>query len=327
MQIINIINEEINKFLNEGISDIVFHGTSINSLISILKQDKILGATNIGTGSDLTINKERFFYFSTTRSRHPKTGYSGGDVRLKLNGRKLGQRYKGAPVDYWQWSKDPKDWNDKTAYHNALTSTEMEDRLLLNSPEIDNASTYIMEIHVLLSWYTKKSHINNILMLSRQRGLGNVLFFYDDQNGFANMNTGKAISYMDALTKVKDDDQNVEKSDEMPSYRWRDYLTILTLISRNNRNTEYEIENFLANNFSNKRNDIMDKMKEIEKEFEYASYVDWRLNEKYTTVSNAIHNNRSNSDNFWIFIVKLLAKDMKANGFKNLKEYFYSKFK
>ena len=96
-----ILKEHI---LNEGISNIVYHFTSIDSLYGIVINNKFYLKSGIfGSGSDLGGGK-RMFYLSTTRNRNAKEGYSfmgKTSVRITLDGEKLAQKYHGQPFNYW----------------------------------------------------------------------------------------------------------------------------------------------------------------------------------------------------------------------------------
>ena len=71
----------------------------------------------------------------------------------------LAQKYKGAPVDYWA---DPeyRGKSSKLAANVGKTghtdAFEAEDRILLDEPYIDDADTYIDEIHFALPIYKKE---------------------------------------------------------------------------------------------------------------------------------------------------------------------------
>lgn len=184
----------LEKYLTEGISDILYHSTSMNALESILKMDAFKLTTSIGTGAEEVLNKKgKFFYFSTTRNRlgaYSKSP-SEGSVMLKLDGRKLGYNYSGNPVDYWgpEFRKMQP------------TSAEAEDRIYHTEPFIKKAIKYIMEIHVLLpeglawSWSDQTDQRNrlvrNIYKMALQKKVQ--IFFYDDKKSYLVQNKAKAI--------------------------------------------------------------------------------------------------------------------------------------
>lgn len=128
------------SIINEGLSDVLWHKTYINQLNNILKTDKFI-LSSVGDSTSDKIGKKQF-YLSTARSRTSHY-FGAGDftVFIELDGRKLGQRYKGMPVDYWQYPMTTTDM---------MTSKEMEDRVVSDKPEIPNASSYIKSVSILI---------------------------------------------------------------------------------------------------------------------------------------------------------------------------------
>jgi hypothetical protein len=183
----------LQRYLTEGISDIVYHSTSIFKLNQILKTNKFNLSTDLGTGADADLDKNRnkFFYFSTTR--HKLGGFSldpnDGSVMLVLDGRALGNNLSGKPVDYWgpEFRKiDPR-------------KAEAEDRIFHTKPQIDNARKYIKEIHILVpegfSWNwqddARNREIRNIWKQALQQKIQ--IFFYDDKKSYVVQNKKRAI--------------------------------------------------------------------------------------------------------------------------------------
>ena len=70
--IIDFLNE--NEILDEGASDVMYHFTNSGALINILRTNEFILTAAVGSVSDFSINKNRFFFFSTTRSK--SSGYS-----------------------------------------------------------------------------------------------------------------------------------------------------------------------------------------------------------------------------------------------------------
>jgi hypothetical protein len=122
--------ENVHIMEKNPVSDVVYHRTSLNALVNLLETNRFLTTPAGGSVAERLINKGRDYYFSTMRS--PQGDYPGS-ITLLLDGRKLSQRYKGAPVDYWGPTFD---------------KNEMEDRIFTNLPYIENAASYIKEIHV-----------------------------------------------------------------------------------------------------------------------------------------------------------------------------------
>ena len=188
-----LINETVRKvLLNEGLSDILYHYTSIPNGYSICKQDIIYLQSAYGKDSD-NYDRKRKFYLSCTRLFNSSFGYSSkfsfGGVRIKLDGRKLSQNFKGKTINYWNGLNDkfyyyktmPKNHEEfnksiswdlnryKEKNPNATeddiqkfinmnfnnsaqkhVDNETEDRILSYSPSIQNAHDYILSVDVLM---------------------------------------------------------------------------------------------------------------------------------------------------------------------------------
>jgi len=149
--------------LNEGLSQIVYHFTSIDSLYGIVINNKFYLKSGIfGGGSDLGGGK-RMFYLSTTRNRNAKEGYSfmgKTSVRITLDGEKLAQKYHGQPFNYWgddslgrmkylnpEKVGMPKRWGPGVGRH---AEDETEDRVWSYKATIENALSYIKRVDVCI---------------------------------------------------------------------------------------------------------------------------------------------------------------------------------
>lgn len=149
--------------LNEGISNIVYHFTSIDNLYGIVINDKFYLKSGIfGSGSDLGGGK-RMFYLSTTRNRNAKEGYSfmgKTSVRITLDGEKLAQKYHGQPFNYWgdgalgrmkylnpEKVGMSKRWGLGVSRH---AEDETEDRIWSYKATIENALSYIKRVDICI---------------------------------------------------------------------------------------------------------------------------------------------------------------------------------
>lgn len=139
---------KIKNILNEVLSDIVYHKS--RSPLSILKTDTFKLTSNAGTKSD-RIGSDKLYYASFARSKQSAYLRSPGseEVLFVLDGKKLNQNFKGGAVDYWQWHKKS-DLGDMSSRdrEQMLQSTEMEDRLFSDKPEIKNFSKYIIKVEI-----------------------------------------------------------------------------------------------------------------------------------------------------------------------------------
>ena len=127
--------------INETLTDIVYHYTSLDNGLKILSDNKFILTPSIINDEENHINKSKFYFFSTARSKitNFKTSRSNLSVCLTLNGRKLSQKYSSKPVDYFQLLSKTKRINH-----------EFEDRLITNEHTIKNVVKYIIQIEILL---------------------------------------------------------------------------------------------------------------------------------------------------------------------------------
>ena len=113
-------------------SDILYHITGLTSLINIVKTNRFELKPTDGTDAETKLGIG--YYLSTARTpdnRYFRNSAYAYSAVLVLDGRKLGQKYKAKPVDYWNSGPEAK---------------EAEDRIWSNGPFIGNAKSYIKEI-------------------------------------------------------------------------------------------------------------------------------------------------------------------------------------
>ena len=226
-----LIMENWRKFLKEGITDVVYHYTGgINKAAKILEDNKFMASGGFTKEVESELGQGKLYYFSTART--PVNAYTGtypqGAI-FKLDGRALAQKYKGVPVDYWADPKRGKSSKlaanvDMTGYSEAF---EAEDRILLDEPYIDDADTYIDEIHfavplyknekemfsnkmvrrtsLSLNWY-QMDGIERGVAVAEQRGIP--YYIHVDKSTWPHVEVGKKK----AFTNLADFKQEVEKS-------------------------------------------------------------------------------------------------------------------
>ena len=226
-----LIYESVKKcLLNEGLSSILYHFTSIDNGYSICNEDAIYLQSAYAKESD-NYDKKRKFYLSCTRLFNSSFGYaskfSSGGVRIKLDGDKLAQRFKGKAINYWKGLNDkyyyyqhlPKNheefkksisWDldrfkkghpDATEKdiehfinHNFNTDAqkhidnETEDRILSYEPVIRDAHEYILSIDVLLPNLKDDEKQQKIAYsFLYKTKLGSLVKIYDNVNDFNNL--------------------------------------------------------------------------------------------------------------------------------------------
>lgn len=185
---------KLRDILAEGLSNVLYHYTHANNVLKILKADAFRLHPYVGNDAEMEMGKaDKLWYLSTTRSR--QGGYSNATpfyAVMKLNGRKLGQRYKGNPMEYWDKGMRG---IDKTR-----NTTEMEDRIYSPNPTIPKASKYIEEIHLMfpepksdrMKDYKFKTEIRQLLLEAKKRKID--IYIYYDKNDWQNHNKRKAVS-------------------------------------------------------------------------------------------------------------------------------------
>ena len=184
--------------LEEGISQVVYHFTSTDALANILKTNRFMTSVAYGTPADMAANKKKLYYFSLARSMRSTYAKEGrGAAVIKLDGRKLGNNYKGSPMDYWGpgWSTD-----------------EMEDRIFTDKPYIEPASRYIEEIGVSMplfdyggkrpQTYTDRN-IEWVRTIQEEgKKLGIPVYIYYDSAGYRSQRKEKGLTSVDEWIKM-----------------------------------------------------------------------------------------------------------------------------
>ena len=226
-----LLMENWRKFLKEGISDVVYHYTSgLNKAAQILEENKFMASGGFTKEVEADHGKGKLYYFSTART--PVNAYTGtypqGAI-FKLDGRALGQKYKAVPVDYW--AHPERGMSSKLAANvgkmGQTEAFEAEDRILLNEPYIDDADTYIDEIHfavplyknekemftnkmvrktsLSLNWY-QMDGIERGVAVAEQRGIP--YYIHIDKSTWPHVEVGKKK----AITSLAEFKEEVEKS-------------------------------------------------------------------------------------------------------------------
>jgi len=340
----NVILEENNNktenlnILSEGLSDILYHYTYINNLLSILKYNKFATSTNLGSSADAKKDKGRFYFFSTQRTKG-MSGYGShhGNTAIVLDGRKLNYTFKGFATDYWNWSKKRSDYKNISDYTNALQSEENEDRIVTNKPYIDNANKYIIEIHILINPdQVTKETLNEIINLCQ--GYNIPVFFYLDENSFRVQDKRKAVdpNTFELSPAPDPSDYDVKAEDrDLYNAKWFFKKIAPGIIAGNNIGGGYNderdaIEKLLkemlnkgnqSDQYENIMTDINDKVNRLT-----TSWGRIYADDEYRSMQAEIHNNRGDPNPYLRELLKMLVQDMKKWRVKNLKEYFNKKF-
>ena len=128
--------------LNEAISDVVYHITTLEKAVAILREDKFL----LAFAYDDLEARDKEFYFRMSFARTPTSGFPKfrnphtGATVFTIDGRKLNQKYKSKQYNYW---KDAQNLNQ-------ISKREAEDRLISKNEYVDEASKYILDIGIFI---------------------------------------------------------------------------------------------------------------------------------------------------------------------------------
>lgn len=202
------------NLLVEGLTEEVFHFTTIDNAPGILKSDAIKAAPifseeELGGEESSDFSKGKYYYISTTTTKDPKSGYQntlrtmGEDlVCFNLNGRAINQRYKSVRVDYFSQMRD----SDKRV-------DEMEDRIIMDDPELGPLSKYVNEIH---SQYHDDFSKKALFMEKKAKELGIPIYFYDEEKHFNAQNKDKAIDISSGSSEESDERDAISSIERNP---------------------------------------------------------------------------------------------------------------
>jgi hypothetical protein len=306
-----ILNEQI---LLEGASDIMYHFTSFENCMKILKNNNFVLSPALNNEYERLLNNNRFFFLSTTRSR--SSGFiNGGDIKLVLDGRKLKNRYKFLPVDYFgNTGSDIK------------MGSEQEDRLVSDNPIIPNARNYILAVHHIKKY-------NNSFLTYRLNILCDKydipLYIYKEEDDFLNQRNYSNKKMDDnVFLNVGVDEEQEEFKDNVYEKFKEDLSFILALISyKNDKNynsiinyfDDYELKSFIDDELRN----IEENKDKIKKDYEDED--DSSSIGKYDYIISKLNQGEMKNKEYRQWILRMLVKDMKNYNSGNLKSYYRTK--
>ena len=197
-----------------GGTDILYHITGISAAAKIVSTDKFHLKPNEGTDAEAMLSKAAY-YLSTTRTKigsYSRQSIYSYSVVFVLDGRKIGQTYKIAPVDYWETLKDAEPYNTDNAYVKRRDRNESEDRVLASKPTIP-AFKYIKEIHASVN---DKKHL--LFALKKAALLHKIpIWFYENTKDLLMLDKRKAV-------QVKFDKSALQQQESLPreyEYKYR----------------------------------------------------------------------------------------------------------
>ena len=197
-----------------------------------------------------TKKQRKLYYMSTARSkvsdfRYPTFRNTQSMVSIVLDGRKLmADGYSGNPIDYWEGQS---------------TTDEMEDRVLSQEPYINNASKYIIEIHVLFVpenfsnshlYDESKRMLRNAIKYGKTKGID--VYVYNNPKDFDLQDTRRATGvdlkisgvslFPDNTAEPYKQKETFNKNRYNPSIAFKSYTRLLYLSSKSEFNDiDYDI--------------------------------------------------------------------------------------
>lgn len=291
------------NLLNESLTDIVYHFTSSDNLIKILKNNSIQFSTALGSDRDLK-NRGKFNYLSVTRSK--MSGFNFGNAKIVFDGRKLNQKYKSIPLDYWSFKKNLFREMTKKDFLYFLKMLEQEDRIISNDLEILNVSKYIREIHLFA---LSKDAAAIAIYYAKLRKIP--IYVYDNESNYKlQRNPIKSLEKFENPNFEAYKKQNEEKPDFI------DY-DLAAFISYNNEDAYHKIKFYLVDDDKKEEfdNSIKNIINQYYKEYTPTSY------QGLDKIKNSVDDMRLNMTKSNKFLMNLLINDMKKHKTKNLKEY------
>lgn len=178
-------------YISLASTDVLYHITSIGLAVKILETNSFHLKPSDGTEAEEQLTNKGAYYLSTTRSKvgsYTRQSVWSYSVIFVLDGRKLANRYKIKPVDYWGTLKDGKPYDTEDAYHLRRDRNESEDRILSPTPIIP-AWDYIKEIHAHVNG--KSDLMFKIKKAALIHKVG--LWFYNDAKNLMLLNKAKAV--------------------------------------------------------------------------------------------------------------------------------------
>ena len=167
---------KIKEIISESATSVVYHYTSIESALNIIKTDKFI----LGAPDSVEFSQSGYSYYMSV-ARVPyggyATGYSGSSgCTFVIDGRRWSTRHKVVPYSYYNGYR--------------TTDSEYEERLLSNDSTLP-VNGCIKAAHILTGESTV-SAARKLVILCKQKGIP--VFVYRDKHAWKILDTRKAIS-------------------------------------------------------------------------------------------------------------------------------------
>lgn len=286
------------NLLKEGLTDVVYHFTDMLSLYNIIKTNRFYTSIAMGDERESKLSKNYYFYFSTSRGKDKR---ALGDVRIKLDGRKLSQNYKASPMSDIERFKS---WGVKPP----MGKTELEDRIVLNKPYIENAMKYIIKVDILTEHF--EDGVGYYKQTYDLLEKNNIPYsFYKNEYDFYIANKPFKTYNPPIGTKIEHKPLEQGKFPFEPNH-----YRLISIIAEGMTDSEI-LSKFNLNKAQLK------KIKEWQRENDYQKYS------LVGIVSDLLQPLSIGRDEVSISLLEILVKDMKKLKAKNLSEYIKAKYK
>lgn len=178
--------------LTEGLSDILYHGTSIKEGANIILMNKFILKLNSPEERHTPAPSGKYYFLSTSRSRFNSFAEEHVlPLTFVLDGKTLSHNYKGKPAVYKLADKDE-------TFDDTIYTREFEDRIFSDKPYIENAKKYIKEIHIhfnnlkTVDDYHDETQIKYIKFI--KNNANKPVYIYTDSNDYLHQRKSKAVT-------------------------------------------------------------------------------------------------------------------------------------
>lgn len=189
---------------------ILYHITNGRAAESIVTKNRFELKPSDGTEAEEKLQGKAAYYLSTARHKtasYTRQKMSSSSVIFVLDGTALGSKYKIKAVDYWaDFYRDGEEMNNRDRM-------EAEDRVLSDSPFIENVNKYVKEIHAFADSSMRNSAKQTLALYKFGKKNKIPVYFYAygdgnkaDVNQMLLLDKRKAIHFdpIDALKKIED---------------------------------------------------------------------------------------------------------------------------
>lgn len=237
------MGEFYNLFFEKTFPSELYHGTSLEKLFDIVRDDKILLSYTGVDGADKEVNEDADFFLSMSYQKYGRYLNLGnekvsgmvdhsGTVILVMDTNSLQSRGKLIDVDYWA-SRDYAD-------------NEKEVRYISNERDLTDVSKFVKEVHVYLNptdWFQAKESVVKKIVKLVNSDLN--VYLYNDSRAFRILLKAKSISIEDlkemifSIERTKKDPSKY-RNPNRESFAQSDFLAILNILKGQEQESEMQ---------------------------------------------------------------------------------------